>query len=791
MSGISLDKFQQVQHTENVSLGEDKKEVAKQERGNLFGRFVSWLSPGEARKNNEVTKAFFDSLEKTYGKEVKDWAIEGYESRLTEGKPLSGYRIQRILERAQVGQEGLTPEQAMTVKTRLFTQKAPEFLREALKDFDIPEDKRRDWERTLVRMLPEARQLTEQFDPTKYDDEFRALVGNFVETHRMALENIGGLEAKRQDLYGHDGFDWHGVPQDSVERLAFPMTGTMNYCQKFLDEFGAGDGKTSNIDDYFRESVLPGAKKSFIRSYGETAPEKMQGYDGVRQQNDKVNNGTYQLYPMAGAEFVYVQRLDCGVQLLQDEQVRGEKFHISVQPEDMAKVFEALSPILTREDGPIPMWKTIDVDDTQRTIDELSPQRNELLKAKQDDPEAFTQVQQETLDKLTRKIDMAQRLRDSCQITLYLDPNGDVGDERVSKLLGEIESTLTGLGIEPSGTPESDEPVGRFVSFRIGSVTHLPGDPGYDEAFSRSTGKGYGEPIQERFDPLGEDYEQHKVKFRDNPNYLAQVGVVVDVHMDEISRLSERLSEVGNDEDERGKLLVDMLGMGKTISELNLPEEAKRQLTGAYGDLMRREAGISDRSSDLLGQDPVGFGGFIDGIRTSTFDDDAKVQLEQLVSLTGKLMIAASNPDTPIGDRLRMAGELDSLHSQIGSLLTSQGDNVDGGGQELIRALRTVPFKPDLGDIAGMFQQHDRTDIPDDPGRVSELFGTLGVALESLDRGLPLIPEERQELDQLVEDLDNFLEFIGPRPGFEAPVNDLINEIGRLKQAILNQLGPG
>jgi hypothetical protein len=233
-----------------------------------------------------------------------------------------------------------------------------------------------------------------------------------------------------------------------------------------------------------------------------------------------------------------------------------------------------------------------------------------------------------------------------------------------------------------------------------------------------------------------------------------------------------------------------MLKMGATIDQLNFPEQSKGKLTDAYGDLMRREAGISDRSYQLIDSDPVGFEGFIDGIRTSTFDELAKVHLEQLVSLTARLMEAASNPDTPIVDRLRIAGELDSLHTQIGSLLTSQRDNVDGDGQELIRTLRTAPFKPNLDDIAGMFQQHTGIDVPDAPDRVSEMFGALGVALESLDRDLPLLPEERQELDQLVEDLDNFLEFISPRPGFEAPVNHLSNELERLRQAILDQLGP-
>jgi hypothetical protein len=785
MSGISLDKFQQVRTDEKALLRDGDEPVTTKNHGNLFGKAISWLTRTEAKKtaNNEVTKAFFDSLEKTYGKDVKDGAIQGYESRLDDGKPLSGYRIQQIMERAREGHEGLSLDRKTEIKKELFTEKMPQFLREALDEFDIPEDRREGWERTLRAMLPKQPELTE-LNPRQYDTEFRKLVSDLVDTHRVALESVGQLEARRQQLHGHEGYDWGSVRQSDLERYAFPPAGEKNYRDTFLKGFGRNDGQTDDIEVYFHQTVLPGAKTSFTRVFGESSPETMQSYDQARTHRQVVNNGNYHEYPKFDGDFVFVQRMDRGQQLLQEEQLRSEKFHISVRPEDMGRVFEALSPILGGEDCPIPMWKTVDVDLARQTVMELTPQRDLLLQAKQTNPEAFTEDQQKALDRLNRKIDDAQRLQDSCQITLYVDPDSKLEDGRVGTLLGEIERTLGELGIEPPGTPPSDERVGQFVSFRVGQVTYKPGEPGYEPAFGRNQHKTHGDPITERIDPFGEGYQQHKVKFGDNPTFrVGKVGV-------EIAELGRRLDALGIlDQEERRQLLVDTLRMSSQIDQLDLPDEAKRHLNEALSDLIRRHAGLSDQSYDLIGRDPVGVEGFIDGIRTSTFDDLAKVHLEQLVSLSSRLMVAASNPETPLEDRLRMAGELDSLQLQIGSLLSSQRDNVDGDGQQLIRTLRAIPFKPDLGDLMDNYRLEDAPP-PGNRGQQGEVLRQLGVALESLDRGLPLIPDEKEELTQLLTRLDTMMRGLQPTPGFEERANLLQAAIGRLRAAVEQQLGP-
>jgi len=720
MSGISLDKFQNIQTNEKVTLTDDENKVTGKERGNLFGKVGSWLSRTEAKKtaNNEVTKAFFESLEKTYGKEVGDYAIEGYEGRLIEGKPLSGYRIQQILVRAQEGQGQLTPEEALSVKTRLFTQQAPGFLSEALKNFGIAEDKREGWARELAKMLPEAPELSRQdLDPLNYGDEFRALLDNFVETNKGLFDGIGKLEAKRQDLYGHDGFDWKSAPQKTVEQYAFSEgRGTeSNYRQKFLGRFGEGDGKTNDVDMYFRETVLPDVKKKFINSFGETLPEKMLSYDEARQQDTTVNNGTYMLYGASGT-FVSMQRMESGVRMLQDEELRGEKFHVSVPPEDMARVFEALTPLLTEEDCPFPTWKVVDVDYVQRKLDDRLVQQDTLQKAKEDDPEAFTQEQQDKLDTLNGEIKDLLRLQNSCQVTLYLNPVHDVGDERVGELLRTIESTLTELGVEPVGTPESDETVGLFVSFRNGSQTYMPGDDGYDEVYDRigeSEGRSHGEPITERFDPSDKDYEQHKVQFRDNPHYLAQVGVIVSVHQQEVSWLSKKLAGIGDDRDGFATVVGEMVRLNEKIGALNIPQEAKSEIEDAYRLLkvqldqdIGRQVGMSDTSRELVSDRPVDdhIQGFIDWVRTAPFDDVAKAEVEVILTLAGQIMARSGDPELPMSDRLRMTGELDSLQLELSRILTGQMPNTDGTGQQLIYDLRELGFDMDTSRLVSTFK---------------------------------------------------------------------------------------
>ena len=100
MSGVSLNKFNQVQDDHRVTLDENNK-VQTETTGTLFGRTFKVRTDVEKRENKEVTKQFFQSLRDVYGDRVTDWAIQGYESRIDDGKPLTGYRIQQIIARAQ------------------------------------------------------------------------------------------------------------------------------------------------------------------------------------------------------------------------------------------------------------------------------------------------------------------------------------------------------------------------------------------------------------------------------------------------------------------------------------------------------------------------------------------------------------------------------------------------------------------------------------------------------------------------------------------------------------------
>jgi len=804
MSGVSLDKFQQVQSTENVVIGEDKKEVDKQERGNLFGKLVNWITRSEAQKtsNNEVTKAFFESLEKTYGKEVKDWAIEGYESRLTEGKPLSGYRIEQIVTRARERHSELSEPEALRNKRNLLSENAPFLIDEALKDFDIPEDKRAGWRDTLVELAKSFGKqpgFSNNIDnPEGYREEFQTIVNDLINTHRMALHSVPDLEARRDDLYLH-GHDWGGARPEDVEEFAFPTTGKPTYMTAFLQKFGEGDGKTSSIHDYFVDSVLPGAKKRFDQAFGERNEEKLLTYDTAKR-GESVHNDVYTLSREGMSRFTQFFRMDGGKEAPLEHELRGEKFHLSVRPEDVERAFETLAPLLTRQDCPLPTWKVVDITKPQQTIDKYTSELKEL----RENIDVRSQYTDEKLEEeINGRIELikgAERLRDGCQFTLYLGHGQQGSDPDVAQLLREIENTLIEAGIKPvDHLPESDEPVGNFLSFRVGSKFLNPGDDGYDEALEAKRGQVEdGEPVPKRIDPGDEGYEEFKLSFRDNPHYLGQVGLIVDVHQEEVSRLSRQLGAVGNDRDAFSTVAGEVFRLGEKIGAMNLPDEAKGRLDGAYrllknqlDDEIRRQSGVSDRTNELIWNAPIDerSQGFIDRVRTSSFDDLAKARIEQLVGLTAKLVATASSLDTPIEDRLRVAGELESMRLELLDVLNSQRDNVDGDGQELIHGLRGLPFEPNLGNIGGMFQQVNGEDIPEEPGHVSEMFGALGVALRSLDQGLPLIAEEREELDQLVDTIDGFFEFNRPRDGFQEVDTQLKAGLERLRQAIVDQLG--
>ena len=121
--------------------------------------------------------------------------------------------------------------------------------------------------------------------------------------------------------------------------------------------------------------------------------------------------------------------------LVCDGKFEGDKFHISVQKEQIPQVFKALSGLLFSEDSPIDHWKVTDIE-------------------RMDDPQSRTAV--------------------GAQFTLYVKPDKENSEYSASSLhsirqfVECIESKLSSNEVEPGQHPESDvHPANwQYVSYR-------------------------------------------------------------------------------------------------------------------------------------------------------------------------------------------------------------------------------------------------------------------------------------------------------------------------------------
>jgi len=192
-----------------------------------------------------------------------------------------------------------------------------------------------------------------------------------------------------------------------------------------------------------------------------------------------------------------------------------EKLHVSVPRDRLDDAYGAIAPILLRDDCPIRLWKVVDIEKAQQELTSIQHKLDRARKL----PDTFVSFKQHQMDELEKQEKAALRLCERCQFTLYPMP-GQKGED-FTKILREIERALKEAGVPSVSTPESDIPVGDFVSFRVGSRTCRPGDPDYNN-MRFNEGVMPGRDVQVRIDPLEDGYQENiKPTFGTNPFYRA------------------------------------------------------------------------------------------------------------------------------------------------------------------------------------------------------------------------------------------------------------------------------
>ena len=533
--------------------------------GNLGGRLFRTLD--EKNSNIAITTQFYESLKREYGEHVAKWAFEGYESRFESGQPLSGHRIQQIVNRAKEAQ-GIDRK---TLDDQL-TGLAPDLLDRALTDNGLAVAKDSPCYKDLLNLTRDAIRKDERFkDPGKleqrfFTESFLPVIDRFVKDH-PGIGQVGQYEQMRQQLLGQiengempfGREDWGVLPKDVLRDLVTPN----NDRRAFLANFEGG-----TVEDHFR----PLSDSRFMTKFGTNTPDTLLSYDEALKTR-KCNNGTYVLVP--GPNFTEFHRMEHGPD---HPKYRDEKYHISVDPKDIDKAYKALAPLLLEEGSPIQFWKVVNVDGAKERYEQKSRELEQLNRGEGRFSNVPPEHKARQRDDLRESFKESLRLYNGDQFTFYITP--DQRGEDFTAFLRMLEQTLTETGVRPVPPPESDETIGKFVTVRIGSTTYKPEDDGYEQARLEHNKKNphveSGQEVKVWADPFAPDYDQHRARFGSNPFYTAQIGFLLDNYGGEIARTQDELGMVKLGQ--HGDFMMSTgrsVALGATLGRMSLPQEHK------------------------------------------------------------------------------------------------------------------------------------------------------------------------------------------------------------------------
>jgi hypothetical protein len=160
---------------------------------------------------------------------------------------------------------------------------------------------------------------------------------------------------------------------------------------------------------------------------------------------------------------------------------RGEKIHLSVDPQQLGEAWDTVLPILLANPDVFDGFKVVKM---EKAMGEVRRIEEELKNPNLSDKERTD---------LTEILDSAKRVAEGAQITLYCydQPDGSpVDPKRCREVIDEITEALRNKGVGFGEQPDSDHEVNEYCSFRIdkklvdGDLHRLePDDVNYREYF--------------------------------------------------------------------------------------------------------------------------------------------------------------------------------------------------------------------------------------------------------------------------------------------------------------------
>ena len=112
---ISLKSFTDIRTDRQVGMGDDGQLKDTGSRKVFLGRLVQAIGRTDVQReeNKRATESFVQALTRSYGERIGEWAQRELQGHLEQGKPLTGRRIQEIVEGAKGQLGGEQREQAL------------------------------------------------------------------------------------------------------------------------------------------------------------------------------------------------------------------------------------------------------------------------------------------------------------------------------------------------------------------------------------------------------------------------------------------------------------------------------------------------------------------------------------------------------------------------------------------------------------------------------------------------------------------------------------------------------
>lgn len=227
MPEITLNHFREVDSKRQVAINSENPRQLNTdgERHVFLGRLVDKMSRTSEQREDyrTATKKFIELVKEEYGERVGGWATRELSEHIEKGKPLTGYRIEKILARAERGlqedrnESDLFLEQGLGKLVDREVERLGVEIDEGMRDFLVDVSSR------YLLLRPEYNDPTKLYDSLEsiYETRLKTMIKGQIELFAPALELAKQTDATwAKDRKSLDpGFDNPEVTRDFFNHL--------------------------------------------------------------------------------------------------------------------------------------------------------------------------------------------------------------------------------------------------------------------------------------------------------------------------------------------------------------------------------------------------------------------------------------------------------------------------------------------------------------------------------------------------------------------------------------------